>query len=91
MNWAKPKTSIYGFTGAEAQLVTDGYLLARWNHSQCRGWQLYSVAERVRDQFTNTRWVAGAGAESLEWTDEQVVRWADGVIGDRGDSSTAQL
>ena len=30
------------------------------------------------------RWVAGAGAESLEWTEEQVVGWAEGVIAEQG-------
>jgi hypothetical protein len=80
MNWEKPRSNVYGFSTADALLVTDGYLLAKWNHSQCRGWQLYTVAERVRDQFTNTRWVAGAGADSLEWTVEQTIRWAEGMI-----------
>jgi len=83
MNWSKPKSSIYGFSGADALLVTIGFLLARWNHSQCRGWQIYTVVERVRNQFTNTRWMTGAGPESLDWSEEQVVRWAEGVIGER--------
>ena len=80
MEWSKPKSSIHGFTGADALLVTDGYLLAKWNHSQCRGWQIYTVTERVRHQYSHTRWVVGAGADSLEWSEEQVVKWAAGVI-----------
>lgn len=82
MDWAKPRTTVYGFWTADALLVTDGYLLARWNHTDCRGWQLYTVVERRRHEYTGVRWVVGAGAESLDWSDEQAARWAEGAIAD---------
>jgi hypothetical protein len=68
---------VRGFTGAEAIFVTNGWLLAKWNHSKCRGWQLY----RREAPFTSrTRWMAGAGAESLGWTKEMAMDWASQQI-----------
>ena len=74
MEW-KVITYARNFHGAQALLRTEGYLLALWNHEQCRGWQLYRFDHRGQ-----TRWMAGAGAESLAGTDEQARRWAEEVI-----------
>jgi hypothetical protein len=69
MDWTKT-TNVPHFGGAEPVLVSDNWLLAKWNHSQCRGWPLY------RRSGSRTRWLAGAGFESLDWSDEQARAWA---------------
>lgn len=54
--------------------------MAKWDHSRCRGWQLYEGVS-APDQFQRTRWIAGAGSESLAWADEQALKWAEAHIG----------
>ena len=76
MNWSKPSASTL-FDGALACYVAaEGYLIAKWDHSLCRGWQLYKFRPKSRRQ----RWIAGAGIESLAWTDQRAQRWAEDEI-----------
>ena len=77
MNWNKIK-NMQNFYGAEAVYESSPWLLAKWNHSQCRGWQLYC---RPSSQSQRTRWLTSAGSESLGWTDEQAQVWAAEKIG----------
>jgi len=78
MNWIKPSIHPTGFQGAEVVFISETHLLARWNHSECRGWQIYArCSTRARSQ---TRWIAGAGVESLTWTEEEALRWAEQQI-----------
>jgi hypothetical protein len=84
MEWTTPHSTVRGFCGAEAVLVTDGYLLARWNHAQCRGWLLYTAVVSHRREYTHVRWIASAGVESLDWSDGQAIRWAEGLIAAQG-------
>jgi len=77
MNWTEPQSRPLGLDGAEAVLLSEPCLLARWNHSQCRGWQLYARRQWLS---AGTRWLAGAGVESLTWTNEQAIRWAEDLI-----------
>ena len=72
MNWLKV-TNMPSFNGAEAVYETEGWLIAKWNHSQCRGWQLYCRPSRHSQR---TRWLMGGGLESLGWSDEQAQEWA---------------
>ena len=74
-NWTVPQPRPCGFGGAEAVYATDDRLLAKWDHERCRGWQLYLLRRPSR-----TRWLVGAGAESLGWTAEEAMRWAEGQI-----------
>ena len=73
MNWI-PLNNVTGFHGAEAVFQADLWILARWNHSQCQGWQLYHIPNR---QSPKTKWIIGAGSESLQWTGEQATAWAE--------------
>jgi len=77
MEWIKA-TNVPHFGGAEAVLVSGDWLLAKWNHSKCRGWQVY------RRAGSRTRWLAGAGIESLDWSDEQAQGWAELQIATMG-------
>lgn len=76
MTWLKV-TNIQGFSGAEAVYEAEGWLIARWNHDQCRGWQLYC---RPNTRSQRTKWMMGGGIESLDWTDEQAQGWAEKQI-----------
>ena len=77
MNWTKPRSRPSGFNGAEAVLLCETHLLALWNHHRCHGWQLYAC---FPPKHTRTRWLAGAGGASVDWTDEQAIKWAEGQI-----------
>ena len=79
MTWTKV-THVRGFSGAEAVYVADGWLIALWNHEKCCGWQLYSVVERPMNCYQRSRWVVGAGSESLGWTDAQAQEWAEKMV-----------
>jgi len=76
MNWTHLNDHPLGFHGAKAVLVAERYLLAKWDNDQCRGWQLYIRRERSVVKLT---WMGGAGSESLTWTDEQAMQWADTI------------
>lgn len=78
MEWAEPEF-VPGFSGADTVFMAGNWLLAKWNHSKCRGWQLYR-----RIQPHRTRWITGAGLASLDWTDDQAIRWADQQIASAG-------
>jgi hypothetical protein len=73
MHWNKPD-NVRGFDGADVLFVTDNWFLARWNHSKCRGWQLY------RARLHWTKWIIGAGIDSLAWTEEKAQAWAEDQI-----------
>lgn len=75
MTWIKPNFRPLGFGGAEAVLISETHLLALWNHDRCRGWQLYRFRSPSR-----TKWLGGAGSESVGWTDEQSIEWAERQI-----------
>jgi hypothetical protein len=75
MNWIKPSIHPTGFGGAEVVFISETHLLARWTHSECRGWQVYArCSTRARSQ---TRWIAGAGDVSLAWESEAAIAWAE--------------
>jgi len=80
MNWIKPSHHPTGFDGAEVVFISETHLLARWNHSKCRGWQLY--ARSIRRVRSRPRWLKGAGVDSLEWTEQQTLHWAEQHIDD---------
>ena len=75
MNWIKPLSPPRGFSDAVAVYTTESHLIAKWNHDRCRGWQLYAFRNPSR-----TRWLVGAGVESLAWNDEQAIKWAEAEI-----------
>jgi hypothetical protein len=77
MNWLKVANMPH-FSGAETVYEADPWLLAKWNHAKCRGWQVY------RRAGSRTRWLAGAGFDSLDWTDEQAQGWAERQIATMG-------
>lgn len=77
MNWTQSHDHPLGFHGAKAVLIAERYLLAKWDNDRCRGWQLYIRRERSVVKLT---WLAGAGTESLDWTDEQVMQFAERVV-----------
>jgi hypothetical protein len=74
MEWA-PLKYVLNFDGAEAVFRSGDWVIALWDHSECRGWQVYKF-----DWRGQPRWLAGAGVESVEWTDGQAQRWAEQVI-----------
>jgi hypothetical protein len=84
MNWIKPLSQPRGFSDAAVVYTTESHLIAKWNHDRCRGWQLYAFRHRSR-----TRWLIGAGSESLGWTDEQAMRWAEERIPRRQGATSA--
>lgn len=77
MTWIRATPN--GFGGAIAVFANDTYLLALWAHEHCQGWQLY-LGLSSPYPFTRTRWLVGAGVESLGWTDEQAMAWGETQI-----------
>ena len=78
MTWKIPHSRPYGFGDAVAAYTTESHLITKWNHARCRGWQLYAFRHPSR-----TRWLVGAGVESLAWSDEQAMRWAEERIAEQ--------
>ncbi|MGA2441924.1 MAG: hypothetical protein ABSH08_13275 [Tepidisphaeraceae bacterium] len=78
MTWITPNLRPLGFGGADAVLICETHLLALWNHERCRGWQLYQFCS-PRNQ-TRTKWIAGASDESVGWTEDQAIAWAERMI-----------
>jgi hypothetical protein len=75
MIWTKPNFQPTGFAGADSIFGCDTHLIAIWNHDHCRGWQLYQLLSPRN--YSRIRWLNGAGRESVGWTADQAVEWAE--------------
>ena len=74
MKWNEAK-DVKGLIGAEITLVSGDFALALWNHSKCKGWNLYYYsAHQVK------RWIATPPMVSLTWSKFKAMRWANKTI-----------